>query len=307
MPSNIKSENLLTSNTINQLRFSILCPSRKRPESLQRLFESILFTTNSLESIEVLVYLDDDDQLTQPAEFKEFQFVKFFRGRRVWMSLAQNILYAQSHGSIIMACADDFVFRTRDWDKEVERVFEEKRDNFWLVYGNDLGKHAGKIPTHFFIHREWPEKLGYWVNPGRASLWDLWVYEIASELKRVSYLEKVVFEHLNFRQSTSKEVFVDETTIEITKAHTSFRPKDSYKLLERERRIDTILLAEEIGISTPWIRRYFLGEVVSRMPFVKLDKNTKQRVKSLTNIQVVRAGLQKIFKPGVWFKALTVR
>lgn len=285
---------LSTAKRENRKTFSILCPSRKRPESLRRLIDSIISTTHSLDSIELLVYVDEDDFLTQPGNFANHSFVNFFRGPRLWMSLAQNVLFAQSSGSIIMACADDFVFKSHDWDVKVKEVFESKEDNFWLVYGNDLGKHAGKISTHFFLHRDWPSKVGYWVIPGRASLWDLWVYEIATKLDRTIYLEAIQFEHLNFRQSSSNSVFVDETTREITDLHASFRPKDTYRLLKRERRNDLIILAEAINASVPFEFRYLLGGIVEQIFNRGNNLTAKKRFQSLSNKELVLALIKKI-------------
>jgi len=130
---------------------SILCPSRERPKSLQRLLQSIQATANNIEDIEVLIYLDNDDESTLESDFTDYSFVRFFRGNRMWMSLTQNFLYSQSSGDFIMACADDFVFKSVNWDKIVVSTFASKKDSFWVLYGNDLGVHAGKLSTHFFL------------------------------------------------------------------------------------------------------------------------------------------------------------
>jgi len=284
----------------NAKTFSIICPSRKRPESLKRLLDSIRNTANNLNTVEVLVYLDDDDDVTNPSDFSSYNFVKFYRGARVWMSLAQNFLYSKSTGSILMACADDFVFRTENWDSLVLQTFLSKKDKFWLIYGNDLGKHAGKISTHFFLHRDWPTTLGYWVNPGRNSLWDLWVYEIATDLNRVYYLKDLILEHLNFRQSTSTEVIVDETTIEITDSHTSFRPRETYKLLERERRIDVIMISDAIGVSAPLKSKYFLSAALCRLASSKIDELSLKRIKTLTNFELIKLAISRVITLRFW-------
>lgn len=296
MSSNSSGSELEGGYTINGKTFSILCPSRGRPKNLRRLLNSIRETTADLKRIEVLVYLDDDDSLTSPQDFGEYEFATFFRGSRVWMSLAQNILYSKSTGMLVMACADDFVFRSAGWDLQISRVFMTKSDPFWLVFGNDLGSHAGKIPTHFFLHRSWPSTLGYWVNTGRASLWDLWVYDVAKSIERVHYVEETVFEHLNFRQSKSREVIVDDTTLEITRTHANFRPKETYRLLERERRIDALLLSEAIG-SIPLVTlKYVIGELIARLFFSNREDKT-MRLRTLTNKSLLKLVFSKLLSP----------
>ena len=179
------------------MNYSILCPSRARPNDLRRLCNSINQTSKDREKVEILVYLDDDDFETNEKDFLDIDNLKFFRGPRVWMSHAQNFLYCHSVGQIIMACADDFVFRTNLWDEIVLEEFAKYEDRIVLIFGNDLGTYAGTLPTHFFLHRKVPATLGTWVMQGRASLWDLWANDVMRNIGRVSYLKDVVIEHLN--------------------------------------------------------------------------------------------------------------
>ena len=274
--------------------FSILCPSRGRPENLKRLIESIRKTASNIQAIEILVYLDDDDSTVDESDFEDYSNVKFFRGRRVWMSNAQNFLYCKSRGEILMACADDFVFRTEGWDLEIKREFEKSHDKIQLVFGNDLGIHAGKIPTHFFLHKTYPEALGTWVMPGRASLWDLWHYETSKAINRITYRDDLVIEHLNFRQTKSPEVIFDQTTRDVTSTQYMFRPKLTYEKLYRERRIDTLLLAEKAGIKSPIQARYFLSHGLRYFLRSKLSRESGFRLLSMSNAELITLPLQRI-------------
>jgi glycosyl transferase/beta-hydroxylase protein BlmF len=263
-------------------KISILCPTRERPEQVIRLIDSILVNADHPELIEILFYIDQDD-FTFPNLDKFGNTVKVFQGPRTWISNAQNFLYSNCHGEIIMTAADDMVFRTVGWDTVVSATFESMPDKIALVYGNDLGTHAGKIATHGFFHRNWIETLGTWVQPGRGSLWDLWSTENARILGRLIFLEDLIIEHVHYRQSKVGADF-DNTYSFVRSMNSSFRPEVTYKKLERERRIDRILLAEQMGSPPKWELKYLLGSFVCDHVIKNSSLEKKRRVQSVTNI-----------------------
>lgn len=267
----------------------MLCPSRARPDDLRRLCTSINTTAKNKDKVEILAYLDQDDLDTNEEEFKDIDNLRFFRGPRVWMSHAQNFLYCQSKGEIIMACADDFVFRTHSWDEIIWQEFAKYEDRIILIFGNDLGIHAGKLPTHFFLHRNIPEILGTWVMQGRASLWDLWAFDVFSQIKRVLYLRDVEIEHLNFRQSKSNQVKVDQTTKDVTSQQFMFRPHLTYNMLFRERRIDSLILAERAQVKINLEFKYFASHFVAKVFSRKLSQDTRFRILSMKNSEFLGA------------------
>jgi hypothetical protein len=264
------------------MNFSILCPSRGRPDDLRRLCNSINATAENPNQIEILVYLDEDDSTTSELAYLDIANLKFFRGPRVWMSHAQNFLYCQSKGQILMACADDFVFRTTSWDTIILGEFFKHHDPIRLIYCNDLGIHAGKIPTHFFLHKQIPEILGTWVMQGRASLWDLWAYDVLRSISRVDYLPDIVIEHLNFRQSNSKEVKFDRTTKDVTTQQFMFRPQATYKRLYRERRIDSLILADKARIKTRFEFKYLSAQLMVKLLEKQISREQRMRILSMT-------------------------
>lgn len=265
---------------------SILCPSRGRPQSLHRLLQSIQATASNLREIEVLIYLDQDDKSTTEHDYADYSFARFLRGNRMWMSLIQNFLYSQSSGEIIMACADDFVFKTNKWDEVVVGSFANKQDPYWVLYGNDLGVHAGKIPTHFFLNRAWPTLLGTWVQPGRNSPWDLWLLDVARQLDRLEYIRNLEFEHLNFRQTKSTEAVADATTTYISEMSYVVQPLRTYEKLERERRIEVLMICQEIGRKVPVRLKYLFSHIIVTIIQNRISGNKKIRLLSTNNTEI---------------------
>lgn len=267
-----------------QPAISILCPTRERPDGVKRLIESVCSTSNHPERIEILFYVDEDD-LSFPLLGEYPCKIRYFQGPRVWISNAQNFLYMNSSGCILMTAADDMVFRSPGWDTQVIDFFDELPDKIALVFGNDLGTHAGNIATHGFFHKKWVDTLGTWVQPGRGSLWDLWTTENAKVLGRLQYMPEIVIEHVHYRQSSSQVIF-DNTYKSVRTSNSSFRPEITYKKLERERRIDRILLAEQMQSKPKRETNYLIGSLLAETIFRNKSLEQRRRLESVSNFEV---------------------
>ena len=246
--------------------FSISCPTRGRPQNVRRFIESIKSTSDNFSDIEILFYVDDDAD-SFPDDVLSFN-VRKIKGKRVWITLAHNILYSNSNGEIIFYGGDDAVFKTTGWDSLVKKSFDLSEDKILLVYGNDNGLYGSKIAIHGFVHKKWVEALGYFAYPGRGSSMDRWVTEVAKKLNRATYLESIVIEHIHYRQGAASAEFdktYQEAENEILRWGGYLR---HYKKLKYERRIDRIILGN-IMIQKPNLEvHYIIGELL-----VKLQNN----------------------------------
>lgn len=156
-----------------------------------RLVESIRATETG--PTEVVFYIDNDDDasLGAIAGLDASAVV----GERIVMSDMWNEAAHVAHGDILMACGDDVVFRTLDWDVQVEAAFAAVRDRIVLVHGDD-GYNGGGYATHPFLHRAWVDAVGYLVPPYFSCDWsDRWVWDVAEQIGRITYLPEVITEH----------------------------------------------------------------------------------------------------------------
>lgn len=264
---------------------SILCPTRGRPSNVKRLVESILTSAEKPKLLEILFYVDNDDA-TFPKEIAELKEVTVFRGPNIWISNAHNYLYVHSQGSIIFSAGDDMIFQTKGWDSIVREKFRLIPDGIGLVFGDDLGTHAGKIATHGFFHRNWVDALGTWVQPGRGSLWDMWSTENARLLNRLFFIDNLIIEHRHYRQSASAVSF-DETYSRIRTSNASFRPEITYRKLSRERRHDRLLLASFMSDTPPVESNFIFSELLIKLFRSRMREETKLRFRSLTNRELL--------------------
>lgn len=167
-----------------------------------RLVTSIEDTSTVPETVEVVFYIDNDDEPSIEAAISlqhnwQFPKVKYVVGERVLFSKMWNICADASNGEVLMLCDDEAVFRTNDWDAFVLRAFEQWPDKIGLVYGRD-GIHDVNLATHPFIHRNWVNCVGYFVPPYFASDYnDTWLFEVSGMIGRRAYLPKVYIEHMH--------------------------------------------------------------------------------------------------------------
>lgn len=273
---------------------SILTPTRGRPDNVKRLVESALSTAKFPDEIELLFYIDEDDDSFPPGI--EPKNVKLIRGPRMWLSLLQNILYAHCNGDIVMYAGDDLVFKTHNWDEKVVNAIEKYPDKITLVYPNDLATHGENMAIHGFLHRNWINAVGCWVAPGRGSLYDLWHTDVARKLGRLQYLEDVHIAHVHYRQGEGLAVF-DETYRYVSSATRSWVPIYTYKKLTRERRIDFVLLTEKMQGTIPIDYHYVIGEwLSSNKDKFGLKGVDKRRLRTLSNFEIIPVILKNIFK-----------
>lgn len=174
---------------------SILCPTRGRPDSMQRMVTSARKTATVPTGIEFIFYIDDDDAASYA--MAERLDVKSIVGPRIILSEMWNACWMESSDDIFMHCGDDIIFRSDGWDSEVIDAFERVPDKIVLVHGRD-GYQDANLATHGFYHRRWTDALGYLVPPYFSSDYnDLWGTEVADMIGRRTYLHSVYTEHMH--------------------------------------------------------------------------------------------------------------
>lgn len=193
------------------LKFSILVPTRSRPDNVIRLLESLKKTSNNVNSFEVLFYCDDDD--TKMLEKKE-EILKKYNDLNIKLFFEPigtvkynnwwDFLCKRSSGKYIMQGGDDLVFKTKNWDKIIEETIEleckKNNDRILLVGAWDGApdhKNAELI-THSIVTREWVDALGYFTTGYFSSNFnDTWLTELAKKINRLVFIPDVLIDHLH--------------------------------------------------------------------------------------------------------------
>jgi hypothetical protein len=183
---------------------SIIFPTRERTNAVLELLETLEINTHYKDRLEVCLYFDDDDNSINDILKHKFSFeIKTIVKPRFFtkMSNMWNIAYQElAKNSIIMLCADDFRFRTHNWDDIVYEEFAKVPDKIILLYGND-GFISGRlqIATQSFVHRKWIENSPFWLPPYfSCDYCDTWLSDIAKNLNRKVYRNDLIIEHMHF-------------------------------------------------------------------------------------------------------------
>lgn len=164
-----------------------------------RLVQSLMDTTHDKGGVELIFYIDSDDERSVAKLHKLVDYstvtVRSIVGNRIIRSEMWNECYKIADGEIGMVCADDLVFQTSKWDKMVRREFESVPDRILLLHGWDGIKNEHRA-THGFIHRNWVAVVGCFVAP-YFSFWynDTWLTEVADKIGRRRYLPKLRIKH----------------------------------------------------------------------------------------------------------------
>ncbi len=181
---------------------SLLLPTRKRVHLVRRLLKSLEDTVSTLDNVEVILYVDEDDTESQAISHPSIRLKRIVGTPGTTMGTIFNESFGHAEGRYIMLLNDDMVFRTRNWDLRVISAFEGFKDDIGFVYGNDLDQ--GKaVPTFPILSRRVCEIMGEVCPPEYRNLHiESHLIDIFKELerlgyKRIVYLDDVIFEHLH--------------------------------------------------------------------------------------------------------------
>ena len=183
------------------MKISTIMPTRNRPENLTRIFQSALDTVTRKDLYEFSLRLDDDDVLSLPVikEFQEkgLQIRYVFGGREYCHGKYWNDAWKNATGEIFQMSGDDFIYRTVGWDEEIRKEFLKYDDRILFVYGDDMIQHGG-LGTHAFIHKNWTDAVGYFVQERTIVFYhDTWNDVLANKVGRRVYREDLIFEHMH--------------------------------------------------------------------------------------------------------------
>lgn len=173
---------------------SILVPSRKRPDRLKELYNSMCETAASPGNIEFVVYVDDDDNSYENINLYNMRIIQ---GPQISIAEAWNVCWQNANGDVLGLFGDDVVARTQDWDKTALEAINASDDHIAYVFGYDGSPYGKTFGTHGFIHQNWAQTVGYFVPPYfKANYVDKWLNDVAIALGRHKHID-CMFEHMH--------------------------------------------------------------------------------------------------------------
>ncbi len=226
------------------MKISLLCPTRNRPEFMKELWESAIKNALYKDDIEIVFYIDNDDESSLKMYKTLGNNVKVVVDSRGDGNLSKmwNRCYDISSADIVMHCGDDIRFRTPNWDKIVLDTFDEYDDKIVLVYGDD-GVRKDDLATHGFLHKNWIQTVGYFLPPYFTSdMNDYWLTTIARNIGRLRKVG-IYTEHLH--PAVGKHS-LDKTHKERIERGNRDNVRELYRSKQNERDRDCNLLKDKI-------------------------------------------------------------
>lgn len=181
----------------------MVCPSRGRPESVAELAEAWRATTTGAATL--LVVVDEDDPQLEAYKRLAAADLPVAAGTPLGSGVALNALMPRLAEAqfAVGFLTDDHRPRTEGWDRRF--VDELTRLGTGLVYGDDLLQ-GRNLPTAVAMTSDIVQTLGYFVPPGMTRMYfDSFWLGLGQELGRITYLEDVVVEHLQFANQAASD------------------------------------------------------------------------------------------------------
>lgn len=230
---------------------SLLCPTRERPDRLKMMARSAFRTATDRGSIELLVYVDQDDprladyrQLAGDLK-QELGDVRLEVGEPMGVPRAFNLLSSVSQGEALVTSSDDVRFVTQGWDVRLREEMARFPDQIYCIWFDDgaLGERQCSFPV---ISRVWYETVGYFHSMLFEHFYsDTWTHALATTIGRAHYVKDVLVEHLHWSVGKAKQ---DDTYLRNTSLFPGRRKRDQahFENFQKYLHVDAALLLGKI-------------------------------------------------------------
>lgn len=182
---------------------SILVPTRRRHHRVKAFIDNIKATVSDINNIELLLYIDGDDDATDIGGLVRYgDSLRVFGycsqgGKPKFLSGCYNVLWHKAVGDILMYASDDIAFRIKGWDDAVHSVFNNSKDKMILY------SYHKPVPMHGFISRKHPETLGFVFPDFEHGYMDYWLKDLYESAGTIVYAEQNVLDHLHWHANRS--------------------------------------------------------------------------------------------------------
>jgi hypothetical protein len=250
---------------------SVLLPTRGRSSALVSMMQSCLDMAESPEKIQFCLYIDRDDDSYDLETLKKLtQNILVVRGPRMSLSLMFNSLLTIATGEFFFWSGDDVIFKTKNWDGELQKSILRWSDKLGVAYANDMADYPQLYATIGMVHYEWVSLFGYLFTPHmKDNGIDFWISEVARRGNRLFFCEDVKIDHRQYRQGKAS---IDSTYMNRRREHESYDVIELYRALEFQRQRDTVMLLQRTGQEIPYRKGFIIAKVLCKV-FASLDKD----------------------------------
>ncbi len=185
------------------MKYAILTPTRNRRDRLYDFISSVFEHVSDFEKVHCFNYIDSDDPALGDYKVMNDTYYRFMTtvvGEPQSVSKSWNVLAdlaIRKKFDVLIMGNDDLIYRTKNWDKILDRELKQYPDEIYCAYMNDM-INGPKHCAFPIVSKKWYETLGYF-TPGifHFGYNDTWVFDIANKIGRAHYINNIVADHVH--------------------------------------------------------------------------------------------------------------
>lgn len=177
-------------------RLLCTCPSRGRPELLERMVESFYKTRS--ENVDLVIYLDKDDPKLKEYKLREgFNVNTVIRDRMNVAQIHNQIVFDNPGYGFYMPINDDITFISNEWDAILIEAIEEKGAGWGIAFCDDsTGNHRHNLPTFGAMSVNIINAIGHLYPLELRILYgDNFMFDLGRAIGRLFYCPKAIVNH----------------------------------------------------------------------------------------------------------------
>jgi hypothetical protein len=178
-------------------RVLLTCPSRGRPELLEKMLNSFL-KTRAFDRTNIIICLDDDDPMLN--KYNDILYKKhlYYIRKRENVAQIHNFIFTENDQyDYYMPVNDDIEFISKDWDEILIENIKKRGDGWGISYGNDsTGNIKFELPTFGMISGNICRELGY-IYPRELKMMfgDTFLLDLGRAIGKLFYCPDVILKH----------------------------------------------------------------------------------------------------------------
>lgn len=162
------------------MTFTLICPTRSRPDQMRRMWQSALATAHNPENLHLVLGVDHDEQLLHYASAPRGATVCVLRDHGIVYGVNSMVhsLMQNYQNALFMIAPDDVIFTTPHWDKAITDHYAALKNKAHVYCMRDSRDPDGT--PHPIMTREYVDMMGYFFPPIFLHWYvDTWTADIA--------------------------------------------------------------------------------------------------------------------------------
>ena len=229
---------------------SILTISKNRSERLSRVLEKIKINTFNKKKIEVLIFIDHDENQKNEYEvlvnlYKKDININLYTDNIKNNTEKHNYLAKISKGDLIFLVTDD-MYLEKNWDTSINKEANKfKKNESFCIWPKEIGLKYPYLHCNApIISRKWFVSCGYYLHYNLFHYYaDNWICDLCRSSGKFLITKNYIWKHEH--PDTIPEL-IDNTYLNIKKRSKDSKEHEIYKNLQKTKKITVKKILEKV-------------------------------------------------------------